>query len=42
MKNKSIGFYFAAVTCALAVVTLILLIMTAIYSYFNRKESDWD
>ena len=24
------------------IVTLILLIMTAIYSYFNRKESDWD
>lgn len=23
-------------------VTLILLVMTAIYSYFNRKESDWD
>ena len=23
-------------------VTLILLIMTAVYSYFNRKESDWD
>ena len=24
------------------IVTLILLLMTAIYSYFNRKESDWD
>lgn len=24
------------------VVTIILLIMTAIYSYFNNKESDWD
>lgn len=24
------------------IVTLILLVMTAIYSYFNRKESDWD
>ena len=24
------------------IVTLILLGMTAIYSYFNRKESDWD
>ena len=24
------------------IVTLILLIMTAVYSYFNRKESDWD
>ena len=24
------------------IVTLILLIMTAIYSYFNRRESDWD
>lgn len=24
------------------IVTIILLIMTAIYSYFNRKESDWD
>ncbi|MBQ8137480.1 MAG: sugar ABC transporter permease [Clostridia bacterium] len=23
-------------------VTLILLVMTAIYSYFNRRESDWD
>ncbi len=23
-------------------VTLILLVMTLIYSYFNRKESDWD
>ena len=23
-------------------VTLILLLMTAIYSYFNRKESDWE
>ncbi len=23
-------------------VTLILLVMTGIYSYFNRKESDWD
>lgn len=23
-------------------VTLILLVMTAIYSYFNRKESDWE
>ena len=23
-------------------VTLILLMMTAVYSYFNRKESDWD
>ena len=23
-------------------VTLILLVMTAVYSYFNRKESDWD
>ncbi len=24
------------------IVTAILLLMTAIYSYFNRKESDWD
>lgn len=24
------------------IVTLILLVLTAIYSYFNRKESDWD
>ena len=24
------------------IVTLILLVMTAIYSYFNRRESDWD
>lgn len=24
------------------IVTIILLVMTAIYSYFNRKESDWD
>ena len=24
------------------IVTLILLLMTAVYSYFNRKESDWD
>ena len=24
------------------IVTLILLVMTGIYSYFNRKESDWD
>ena len=24
------------------IVTLILLAMTAIYSYFNNKESDWD
>lgn len=24
------------------IVTLILLAMTAVYSYFNRKESDWD
>lgn len=24
------------------IVTLILLVMTAIYSYFNNKESDWD
>ena len=24
------------------IVTLILLVMTAIYSYFNRKESDWE
>ena len=24
------------------IVTLILLVMTAIYSYFDRKESDWD
>lgn len=23
-------------------VTVILLLMTAVYSYFNRKESDWD
>ncbi len=27
MKNKSFGFYLAAVTCVLAVVTLILLIV---------------
>ncbi len=24
------------------IVTLILLVMTAVYSYFNRRESDWD
>lgn len=24
------------------IVTVILLLMTAVYSYFNRKESDWD
>jgi multiple sugar transport system permease protein len=24
------------------IVTLILLVMTAIYSFLNRKESDWD
>jgi multiple sugar transport system permease protein len=24
------------------IVTAILLVMTAVYSYFNRKESDWD
>ncbi len=24
------------------IVTLILLVMTAVYSFFNRKESDWD
>ena len=24
------------------IVTLILLLMTAVYSYFNRKESDWE
>jgi len=24
------------------IVTCILLVMTAVYSYFNRKESDWD
>ena len=24
------------------IVTLILLVMTAVYTYFNRKESDWD
>jgi multiple sugar transport system permease protein len=24
------------------IVTLILLVMTAVYSYFNNKESDWD
>lgn len=24
------------------IVTIILLLMTAVYSYFNRKESDWD
>jgi multiple sugar transport system permease protein len=24
------------------IVTLILLVMTGIYSYFNRRESDWD
>ncbi len=24
------------------IVTLILLVMTAIYSFFNRRESDWD
>ena len=24
------------------IVTMILLVMTTIYSYFNRKESDWD
>ena len=29
MKNKSIGFWFAAVTCVLAVVTLIILIVYA-------------
>ena len=29
MKNKSIGFWFAAVTCVLAVVTLILLLVYA-------------
>ena len=29
MKNKSIGFYFAAVTCVLAIVTLILLMVYA-------------
>lgn len=29
MKKKSIGFYFAAVTCVLAVVTLILLLVYA-------------
>ena len=27
MKNKSVGFYLAAITCALAVVTLILLLV---------------
>ena len=26
MKKKSIGFWFAAITCVLAVVTLVLLI----------------
>ena len=29
MKNKSIGFYFAAVTCVLDIVTLILLMVYA-------------
>ncbi len=29
MKNKSIGFCFAAVTCVLAIVTLILLLVYA-------------
>lgn len=29
MKNKSIGFWFAAITCILAIVTLILLISYA-------------
>ena len=29
MKNKSIGFWFAAVTCVLAVVTLIILLVYA-------------
>jgi ABC-type sugar transport system permease subunit len=24
------------------IVTVILLGMTAVYSYFNNKESDWD
>ena len=27
MKKKSIGFYFAAITCALAIVTLVLLLI---------------
>ena len=27
MKKKSIGFYLAAVTCVLAVVTLVLLLV---------------
>ena len=27
MKNKSVGFYLAAITCALSVVTLILLLV---------------
>ncbi len=29
MKKKSIGFYFAAITCILAIVTLILLLVYA-------------
>ena len=37
MKNKSIGFYFAAVTCALAVVTLILLLVyLAVWAYLRN------
>ena len=27
MKKKSIGFYFAAITCVLALVTLVLLLV---------------
>ena len=29
MKKKSIGFYFAAITCVLAIITLILLLVYA-------------
>ena len=33
---------YAKASAVAVIVTLILLVMTAIYSYFNRKESDWD
>ncbi|MBQ8159914.1 MAG: hypothetical protein IJ083_04105 [Clostridia bacterium] len=29
MKNKSVGFYFAAITCVLALITLILVLFYA-------------
>ena len=33
---------FGRASAVAVIVTAILLVMTAVYSYFNRRESDWD